>query len=357
MGFGGFIGKTSGGDSGGIDIAAVIASLPADYARDVAWQASGQTKLLSPKQLTVKVNSSGYIVSTQQEIDISQAANWDTASFTAAENRAGKDFYIYTCQPATGITPLFLLSANSTVPIGYEASNCRKIGGFHCLCAAVGIISGHTLSDYSAGDILPASIWDLIHRPVCQPEGMVYDANTNKWIDVYLASVSESQLVSIYNGVIADGTSTPAFHWYKGTDWLAKSKKNLLTQREFMSASLGSNQGTNIASESDPNTTGGHSDFAGRRMISNIGCEDMCGAQYQWGAEAGGPYHSSETYETAYDSNDTGVRGTAWKNSNRVVLGGIWVDNSRCGSRNSSWSSSPMMLSREIGFRGCAEPL
>ena len=46
-----------------------------------------------------------------------------------------------------------------------------KLGGFHCLCVDVGTISGHALTNYIAGDILPRSCWDLKHKPRSEPEG------------------------------------------------------------------------------------------------------------------------------------------------------------------------------------------
>ncbi len=58
-----------------------------------------------------------------------------------------------------------VLSENSTYPRDYTVTNSQKIGGFHTLCADVGTISGHPLSGYQAGDILPNSVLCLNHRP------------------------------------------------------------------------------------------------------------------------------------------------------------------------------------------------
>lgn len=349
-------------DSEKASLTLVIASLPTHYQRDVKWQQKSgvRTSLTSPARLTVNIGDNGYLLSQAVDIDITAAGSWDAISptnYTTASNRFGKDFYIYACQPTSGTTPVFVLSVNSTVPTGYTAANSRKVGGFHCLCANVGVISGHSLTGYLAGDILPASVWDLNHRPVSDPEGMVYDANTDRWVDIYLASVQSGKLGSVYNAATADGASSPtAFHWYNGTDWLTRVKKNLLTQRQFVSASLGSNQGTNITGSVDPNTTGGHSDTAGRRMISNIGCEDMCGVLWQWGCEGGGTAGSA-AYKNAFDANDTGVGGQSYTEPSRALLGGHWYSGAFCGSRGSSWSSGPLYLYASYGLRGCAEPL
>ena len=58
--------------------------------------------------------------------------------------------------------------------------------------------------------------------------------------------------------------------------------KRLLTDPEFQLIAAGSNEQTNISTSGDPVTTGGHADTATQRMISNIGCEDCCGALWQW---------------------------------------------------------------------------
>lgn len=171
------------------------------------------------------------------------------------------------------------VSASSTNPDGYSTETSRKIAGFHGLCYAVGTISGHDLSGYVAGDILPCSVWDLKHRPVSEPEGMVYDEKANIWVDIYLASGVGSDTASEYNGVISDMRN-----WMDFVDDGLAVKKRLPWDHEFQSFAAGSNEETNIDGSADPVTTGGHVDTAtpGRRMISDIGCEDCCGVMWQW---------------------------------------------------------------------------
>jgi hypothetical protein len=59
-----------------------------------------------------------------------------------------------------------------------------KLGGFHCEFVDIGTITGHPLTGFVAGDILPASVWDLGHRPTCDPAGMVYCAKLDLWVDI-----------------------------------------------------------------------------------------------------------------------------------------------------------------------------
>lgn len=77
-----------------------------------------------------------FTTTADTELDLNTAANWDTVTptdYTVPVTRAGKDFYIYACIPASGNVPVIKLSANSTYPSGYTANNSRKIGGFHAM--------------------------------------------------------------------------------------------------------------------------------------------------------------------------------------------------------------------------------
>lgn len=336
----------------------VIASLPAHYERDIPWakKSGSNTVLQSPSKMTVNINNSGYRITSQAELNLATASNWDTTSptdYTTAANRAGKNFYVYACQPESGSTPVLKLSANSTVPSGYTASNSRKIAGFHCLCVAVGTISGHPLSGYVAGDILPASVWDLKHRPKCNPEGMVYSEAAEIWVDIYLQSGTGASTASVYGATITDTRN-----WMDFVDDGGAVKKQLLTDTEFQLIAAGSNEGTNISGSADPGTTGGHKDTNNRRMISNIGCEDCCGVMYQWLNEQ----------STRWDG---GAVGWAWRNVTggkgqlylytdaadvKLLAGSHWANGAYSGSRSRFASFYRWYASSSIGCRLRAEP-
>jgi hypothetical protein len=311
------------------------------YARRYIMTASGTT-LTIPAGMRVLIGDEYYFSSSDTVININN-------SITVA-NRAGKDVYLY-ATTGNNHSINFVVSLNSTVPSGYTANNSRKIGGFHCICASVGTIAGHELSGAVTGDILPASVWDLNFRPNAEPEGMVFDEYENIWVDIYLASYNGSNLVSEYGGVIADGASNPKFHWYKFVDYFRRVKKRLPWQHEFMSFSLGSNQSTNIAGSADPGRTGGHSDTAGRRMISHLGCEDCCGVMWQWGLDTGS--NSSSAWSDAYDSNDDGDSlGQGCSKTTRCELGSSWANGAVCGSRGSSFGAHPLYMHAGDGARG-----
>lgn len=227
---------------------------------------------------TLQVNADAFLRVGDQVLIFDEDTEIDFDDLDTGARENGKDYFVYACLPLTGDTPVLKISLASTYPDGYDADTSRKIGGFHTLCAAVGTIAGHSLTGYAAGSILPASLWDLFHKPACSdPRGMAYSAEANIWADIYLQSGTGTSTLSANGGTITDNRT-----WMDHVDDLAAVGKRLLDDGEFQIVAAGSNEETNIAGSTDPVTTGGHSDTAGRRMVSNIGLEDCCGAMYQW---------------------------------------------------------------------------
>jgi hypothetical protein len=234
--------------------------------RIVEWKS--KTQITIKGNNLIKIGTEWFFL--ENDLDLTVADILDTGTIAN-----GKDYCVYACNNSG--TLVFRTSLASTFPAGFDADTSRKIGGFHTLCADVGTISGHPLSEFIAGDILPASVWDLKHRPVSEPAGMVYVDAIDKWVDIYLPSETGANTKSVFGGTISDTRN-----WMDFVDDGGAVKKRLLMDMEFQIAASGSNEGTNISTSTDPVTTGGHSDTAGRRMISNYGIEDMCGAIAQW---------------------------------------------------------------------------
>ena len=359
--------SATGGGGSTVDIKKTVAAAPAYYEREQLYNTNKTTITIYPTW--VNIDDSGFFMETTKLLDIETADNWDDGQYTTAANRAGKDFYIYACK-SSGNAPDFILSANSTIPAGYTSTNSRKIGGFHCLCVAVGTISGHTLSGYIEGDILPQSPWDLKHRAISENEGMVYVPEVNKWVDIYLPSYDGAKLVSEYNSIIADGTSTPNFHGEKFVEYFGLVKKQLPSRDNFVVFAKGSNEGTNILGSADPNTTGGHVDTNNRRMISNYGIEDCCGALWQWTNDCpenypGSTWNASSTpywmggYDwqsnPVYNPNcDTQSYGSCTGLLRRLFVGGAWSYSSACGSRCVYADSFGSRLYENMSSRGCS---
>lgn len=314
------------------------------FSRDSLFT-SNKTSIVIPKNMRININGEAYISTRNVTLNTS----------TLGENLAGKDVYIYALA-GSGTEPDFVLSLNSTVPTGYTAENSRKIGGFHCLCKDVGVIEGHTLSGYVAGDILPATRWDLEHRPKGNPEGFAYEELTDCWIAIYLPSWDGTKLVSVYNGVIADGSSTKKWHGEAFYEQFAKQGMRLVWRHEFQMGAKGSNEQTSIQGSSDPNTTGGHVDTAGRRMISNIGLEDCCGVLWQFSMDlgfAGGSGWTNSVYNSSVDDRSYGqTYGTLY----RLLLGSYWNDGANCGSRSANCADSSAYVDVFSSSRGASEP-
>lgn len=326
---------------------ACIKNNPNYYNRDELFT-TNKTTVTIPKDLKININGNCYISTINKSLQLSTV---DTPA-----NLAGKDVYIYACEPTSGTEPIFVLSLNSTVPTGYTANNSRKIGGFHCLCKDVGVIEGHTLSGYVTGDILPATRWDLLHRPKGEPEGFAYDEVSECWLSIYQLSWDGTKLVSVYNGVIADGTSTKKWHGEAFIEQLMNQKMRLPWRHEFQMAAKGSNEGTSIKNAVDPNTTGGHVDSNNRRMISNIGLEDCCGCSWQWAMDlgfAGGSGWNDSVYNSSVDSQRYGQSyGTLY----RLLLGADWPDGSSCGSRSVACYHGSSFVNSGCSARGASEP-
>ena len=320
-------------------LARVVASSPQWYKRQSLPTVTKDTVTI-PAGLQININDHGFISSENVTLN--------TSSLGAKSGLAGKDVYIYAVIDSGALG--FVLSLNSTVPDGYNAQNSRKIGGFHCLCVAVGTIADHPLSGYVAGDILPASLWDLLHRPKCEPEGMVYDSGLDLWIQIYLPSWDGSKLISRYRGVIVDGSSSHACHGESFAYEAGDMGGRLIRRDEFIHCMRGVPECVNIQGSADPNTTGGHVATNGQRIISNIGVEDGVGVLWQWGADTYDCYNGSgvswsstanfylsgyswqekSVYNSSYDSVN---RGSCYGLLRRALLGACWGDGACCGSR------------------------
>ena len=396
-----------------------MASAPLYFTLDTPFSASGKREIRTPNTLWLNINGKGHKLISAITINIDAAPNWDTkaaawnkntsyaagtyvtpteeqglycykatntgtssttltpewpqeigktindgevvweccANPTNPANRVGKDFYLYAIYSAADVMPRFTLSANSTVPNGYDADTTRKVCGFHCLCVDVGTIDGHALTGYVAGDILPASVWDLYHRPKSEPESMVYDRFSDAWLDIYGDSWDGKKLVSVYGGVWADGASEKKWHGEASLEQLMRQGKRLPWRYEFQMAAKGSNEQTNIKGGADPNTTGGHIDTAGRRMVSNIGLEDCCGVLWQWLMDlgfAGGSGWTDSVYNSEVDSRSY---GQTYGNLFRLLGGGNWDSGAACGTRAADCNGVSADVVAYYGCRGASEPL
>lgn len=189
------------------------------------------------------------------------------------------------------------------------------------------VLCGHPLAGFVAGDILPESVWCTTFRPsrlTDVGDAMCHDHATDKAIDTYIMSGTNTATRSVYGA-----THTVSRTYELITRDLQTVGKVPLDDYEFYHAALGSNERTAITGSKDWTTVGGHVDTAGRRMISDIGCEEMNG--YIW--------HVLRDHLGCGGSNDwtsapdPAARFGHYLNNPQILLaGGGWNGASHCGS-------------------------
>lgn len=325
--------------------AAVLASFPLNKLdRIVEWASVTTLTIKGSNLIPLRIGDHWFLIDT--DTTVSTASDMDTGSISN-----GTDYFVYACDNSG--TLVFKISLASTYPSGFSAATSRKLGGFHTLCTNVGTIGGHTLTGYTADSILPQSVWDLKHRPICEPAGMVWSNEAQIWVDIYLASGTGGSTASVNGGTISDTRD-----WMVFVDDFGAVKKQLLDDSEFQLIAAGSNEETNITGSADPVTTGGHSDTASRRMISDIGCEDCAGALNQWLKDQsyrldGADLAAAKTWAW-YDL--PGAKGSLYRQADygdiKLVAGGHWDGAAACGSRCRDASDYRWAASTGIGGRG-----
>jgi hypothetical protein len=235
---------------------AVLASFPLNKSdRILEAHASDHDKVVvkGSNLIPMRIGDNWFLIDTDTNVSTAAVAgggNLDPHDTLTA----GTDYYVYACTDGTTLS--FRISDNSTNPSEFGADYSRKIGGFHTLCATVGTISGHTLSGFAEKEILPASIWDLKHRPRSNPEGMAWVSSINKWVDIYLTSGTGSGTLSVNGGTISD-TRT----WMNFADDYAAVGKRFLSDDEFQAAAAGSPETAQIYTGADPVSTGAHTAY------------------------------------------------------------------------------------------------
>lgn len=313
---------------------------------------------------------------------------------TGEEN--GKDFYVYLVPDgADGID--LTVSERKDYPgdidAGYTADNTRRIGQFHTLCVDAGdsltgeilcakstvavsdsfllkkypeeesdfynfynktvsaVTTGtqadkltvpHPLAGFKAGDILPESVFCLSFRPFSGAEGMVYDVDTDMCGDIYFQSGTGQLTASVYGA-----THTVSRQQQNHEDDMRQVGKMLIGDEEFSSMALGSNEKTSIKGSADATTVGGHLDTADRRMISFIGCEEMCGYMWQWQRDCSAGGGSGVA---TYDGD--AFFGQTYGNVNDLIAGGDWSNGVSCGSRCRDGSPVRASVGANVGGRG-----
>ncbi len=311
------------------------------------------------------------------------ASNLDVGAAFAV----GSDYYVYICDSRQDAQDeQYIISLNSTYPSGWNASNSRKIGGFHYgRCRKIndnmqpvnssGAIFGTGWESAVSNGIVPRSVWTLGHRPKCSPEGMVY-LGGGTWVDIYLNSDDGAQgLKSEYN--CAPMTGTEGMNWYTFTERLMKSGKRMPDYSEFCAYAFGSPQGldgANTNAWTATTNTGRGTTGSVVNAVSAVGCVDAVGRVWEWlndlitRAEhaTNAEYHPTAAWgwdkksplrdnATKYDVGNI-YQYYAYSLA-ALIAGGRWATGVRAGARAVYCHFYPWYVYPDIGVRGACDSM
>lgn len=299
----------------------------------------------------------------------------------------GSDYYVYICDSRQDAQDeQYIISLNSTYPSGWNASNSRKIGGFHYgRCRKIndnmqpvnssGAIFGTGWESAVSNGILPRSVWTLGHRPKCSPEGMVY-LGGGTWVDIYLNSDDGAQgLKSEYN--CAPMTGTEGMNWYTFTERLMKSGKRMPDYSEFCAYAFGSPQGldgANTNAWTATTNTGRGTTGSVVNAVSAVGCVDAVGRVWEWlndlitRAEHATNTEFHPTVAWGWDKKSP-LRDNATKydvgniyqyyaySLAALIAGGYWSDGVHAGARAVDCNYYPWGVNALIGVRGACDSM
>lgn len=342
--------------------------------------ASGANEITVIEGCVIAVGGAGIF---QTGNTVLNASNLDIGAAFAV----GSDYYVYICDSRQDAQDeQYIISLNSTYPSGWNASNSRKIGGFHYgRCRKIndnlqpvnssGAVFGTGWESAVSNGIVPRSVWTLGHRPKCSPEGMVY-LGGGTWVDIYLNSDDGAQgLKSEYN--CAPMTGTEGMNWYTFTERLMKSGKRMPDYSEFCAYAFGSPQGldgANTNAWTATTNTGRGTTGSVVNAVSAVGCVDAVGRVWEWlndlitRAEhaTNADYHPTAAWgwdkksplrdnATKYDVGNI-YQYYAYSLA-ALFAGGGWYNGVSAGARAVACNACPWHVGTYVGVRGACDSM
>jgi len=289
----------------------------------------------------------------------------DTGSLTL-----GTDYFVYAVLSGGSIG--FLMSANSTFPTGYSAATSRKIGGFHYGRIRT-VAQAYDRNAALAVQVVPNSVWDLVHRPSCDdPTGMV-EINKGLWMDIYLSSDDgaawpNAKPLSRYNAVPLTGTELYSHYDYQR---LARNAgKRLPSYSEWLQATWGapegaSNAGVRIATGGVGFALPGGNPSSGQYyFVSCLGIDQPAGNVYQVCSDFMDMYNGTTVANGAYSfvSVDQGkssqAQGGVYQQAfKQLIAGGYWNNGATAGARCANVDIAPWSVDTSVGMRCVSDSL
>ncbi|WP_339860488.1 hypothetical protein [Thalassospira alkalitolerans] len=317
--------------------------------------AAGAVTLDIPEgSVNIGGNGKGYMIAAQSSWDVSDATNHDGSLGTLV---LGDDVYIYAVDDGD-IQAKLVASKNADIPDGYTAVNSRKIGGFHY--GRVRPVVNRYDTDYIPSvQIVPNSVWDLQHRPSCDPTGMVEITPGGFWADIYLNSEGggiwpENVPVSRY------GQSLIRNNVYARSDFhllLRNAGKRLPTVEEFLTYAEGAPAGENNNTFAWTATTNAGPTTAGNvdKAVSMFNVVDAVGNLWDYlddHLDWGGTF-SKDTSVVNVGKDAAIPRGAVehadWSN---FAGGGAYGYSVSAGARCLHSGSKPWFTNGVVGLRG-----
>jgi hypothetical protein len=298
------------------------------------------------------------------ELDV-EVTTLDTGTLTL-----GTDYFVYAVQQSGDIG--FVLSANSTYPSGYSAATSRKIGGFHYGRVRT-VAQAYDRNAALAVQVVPNSVWDLVHRPKCDdPTGMV-EINKGLWMDIYLSSGDGTAWpatipCSRYNATPLTGTELYSYYDYQR---LARNAgKRLPTYSEWLQAAWGvpegaSNAGARFATGGVGFALpGGNPSSSQYYFVSSMNIDQPAGNVWQVCADFMDMYNGNTGANGAYanTSVDQGkssqAQGSVYQQAfKQLIAGGSWGVGAGAGARCANVFHAPWYVDSSVGLRCVSDSL
>jgi hypothetical protein len=297
-------------------------------------------------------------------------ADVDVTALDTGVLTLGTDYFVYAVQQNGGIG--FVLSANSTYPSGYSAATSRKIGGFHYGRVRT-VAQAYDRNAALAVQVVPNSVWDMVHRPKCDdPTGMA-EINKGLWMDIYLSSEDGAAWPntvprSRYNATPLTGTELYSYYDYQR---LARNAgKRLPTYSEWLQSAWGapegaSNAGARIATGGVGFALpGGNPSSSQYYFVSSQNIDQPAGNVWQVCADFMDMYNGSTGANGAYawvavdQGKSSQAQGSVSQQAfKQLIAGGSWVNGAIAGARCAYLNDAPSNASAYVGLRCVSDSL
>jgi len=325
-----------------------------------AIAASGAMSLDVPEGLVnIGGNGKGFVLAARQGWDPTGAGNHDGSLDGLA---LGDDVYLYAIQGSDGRADL-VASKNITVPGGHTADESRRIGGFHY--GRVRPFASRYDSAYVPEvRLVPNSVWDLGHRPACDPSGMA-EIRPGLWADIYPSSIVSGEwpqaiLGSVY-GVLP--VRNVSYSMIDLVEMLQRSGKRTPTFEEWVAGAHGAPagaDGSNDTAWARTDNTGPTPTGAVAKSVSCLNLVDTVGQLWEMLS-----HHFDHGGTVAWSQGEatTGVdagraRGfvyhAVWR---AAIAGGYYAYGRYCGARCLNTYACPWYTNGNVGVRGFRESI